>query len=279
MKEKFMKKLSFVLLSIFAIHADLFGSEKQQTKKKTVGNIVIKVAKPLIIALHAFQAGVQYNNYATKECGIDTYPNAKLWFGAMTEKYPVADLKSAEFCQGNQWLNSGNRIFANPGDLQVIDHVYDKKMKNMTLSEAEKNDLNLEEFLLLHEAAHRKNRDTSVSSIATDLIKQTIVAQGLNFYAENGAHTGIAIATAYGLNSALGIDHSLKIETRADKFACDHAADSDVLQGGLGFFNRVTALGAQGQDSLHPHSQLRAQKVVDEIHRRWILENTCPAQK
>ena len=254
------------------MNANLFGAEEEQPRYKKGLNIVRRIAKPLVIGLSIARTGYEYTNYATKECGIDKYPHAERWFRSMDNKYPVANLKSAELCEGNQWLNSGNRIFTHPGDLQLIEQIYDKKMKNVTLSEYENNVLNLEEFLLLHEAGHRKNSDTSLGSLAADLTKKIILAEGLNFYTQNYAHTVIASATAYGLNKAQTVDHALKMETRADKFACDHAVDTDVLQGGLIFFNHQTTLGAQ--DDVHPHSQLRAQKVLDEINRR----NTCPAQ-
>ena len=268
-----MKKILIVLLSIFAVNANLLGAEEEQPRYKKGLNFLTKIARPLLIGLPIVMTGYQYTNYAAKECAIDKYPHAERWFRSMDNKYPVADLKGAEFCEGSQWLNSGNRIFTHPGDLQLIEQFYDKKMKNVTLSEYENNVLNLEEFLLLHEAGHRKNSDTSLRSAAADLTKRIVIAQGLTFYTQNYAHIVIGLATASAINNAQTVDHHLKMETRADKFACDHAVDTDVLQGGLIFFNHQTALGAQ--DDLHHHSKLRAQKVLDEINRR----NTCPAQK
>ncbi len=272
-----MKKILIALLAVFAVNANLFGSEEEQPKQKKGWNNITRAFKALAISIPIVTTGYNYVNYTTKECGIEKYPNAGRWFRSMSEKYPVADLKQAEFCEGVQWENADNRIFAHPGDLQVIEQIYDKKMKNMTLSELEKNNLNLVEFLLLHEVGHRKNGDTSVGSLGSQLAISTIVAQGLDFYTQNYAHEVIASTTAYGLNKALQTDHHLKIEARADKFACNYATDKDVLEGGLGYFNRLTILGVQ--DSLHPHSKDRAQKVVDEINRRRILENTCPAKK
>jgi len=302
MSEFFMKKYQY--FKCFLLCATLLGksviycSEKEESKKST---IITRAVKAAIIGLPIFQAMYQYTNYSSKPCGIDKYPHVQTWYGEMSEKYPVANLHSSELCEDVLWASAGNRIFFPTTHLQAIDSIYSKKANNQTLvdkqmclalsstSDMDNKILNMNEFILLHEAGHRKNGDTSRVNVGLDIAKKTVVT----------ALGAMVTTSPVGAGAASMVDgvgnivRSWSKEEQADKFACDHAQNTDVLMGGLSFLNYLTEqanLAAErvnvdpigfvrSIDPLHPHSQQRAQKVVDEIHRRWVIDNTCSSRK
>jgi Zn-dependent protease with chaperone function len=147
-------------------------------------------------------------------------------------------------------------------------------MSNQTLSPVEDSALNIHEFILLHEAGHRKNADSTIVTAGAQITQEHIIRTAMLFSADN---PGYLLSTL--VNGIDFLDSILEKEKRADNFACKHAASTDVLQGGLKLFNYISMSGYGQFDFLHPNSQQRAQKVVDEIQRRWIDENTCPADK
>ena len=280
MKEKDMKKMLLILLSISFVDAHIICSEKP---KQNNLNVVMRVRKVLSVAAliigtgyELIDTGYSSKNYASKECGMDKYPHAEIWYNRMNEKYPVANLHKSEFCQDNQWLSTSNRIFAHPGALQAIDRIYSEKMSNATTNEEDNKVLNMAEFILLHEAGHIKNNDFGAVTLGYEMFKINIINAILALGSPE-SHLGIV---ASGLvDETDPMKKCFKRETRADKFACDHAQDADVLQGGLDFFNYLTInnLGEGGYVCLH--SKVRAQKVLDEMKRRRIAENTCPVLK
>ena len=261
----------FIFLSIFCVDTNISCSEKPQKKQS---NIVLRMIKPLAIAIPIIMTGRDYVHNATKECGMDKYPHAKAWYNKMDEKYPVADLNDAEFCEDSNWLSSSNRIYFPSVELTAINSIYNKKMSNQTINEIDNRILNINEFLLLHEAGHRKNDDMGLVNIGYKIAKQQM-ARAAMLNVNTIPFVGEVMAYVY--NSDEIVKFHLDIEKRADKFACDHAQDVDILQGGLIFFNHLTINNLN--DPLHPNSYERALKVVDEMKRRRITENTCPAQK
>ena len=106
-----MKKQTFrifLLLSIMFIDTNISCSEEPQKKQS---HIIVRMIKPLTIAIPIIMTSCGYRHYTTKECGMDKYPYAKAWYNTMDKKYPVADLHNAEFCEDHAWASVGNRIF------------------------------------------------------------------------------------------------------------------------------------------------------------------------
>lgn len=271
------RKLVLYLWMTFCMFLDnnICAADKESSEQKS--HIVVRVLKPAVCLLPLVNQIYSHGYYAYKPCGTEQYPHAQMWFDNMSKKYPVADLNRTEFCADATWSTIDRRIFFPTQGVEEIETIYRKKMGNQTLSPVEHSALKVHEFLLLHEAGHRKNADSSIVTACAEFTKQQIMRTAMFFSASNSPIAG------YGLSVlANGVDFSdsiLEKEKRADNFACKHAASTDVLQGGLNFFNYITMSGSGQFDFLHPNSQQRAQKVVDEIQRRWIDENTCPADK
>lgn len=134
----------------------------------------------------------------------------------------------------------------------------------------------------MHEAGHKKNDDSGLINVAHGLTQQSLITVAAFTASSKIAPAGIpeallGITAAYLGNWYNKVNLALEMETRADKFTCDHAQSTDVLQSGLNLFNYLTINDLD--DPFHPNSHERASKVIDEIKRRRITDKAGQAQK
>lgn len=274
-----MKKQNLAIsFCLFFISVNLFSAEWLKEKQEILNYVG---ANSLFTAACGVGAYVAYSCNIPEEFYVkNNYPYAQVWYDEIAKKYPMAHFEQRKFLQARRgilhndvtWEATFNQIYAHKGDLQRIDEIYKKKSANEVISEEDVIILNICEFLLLHEAAHVNNNDSAYRLIAAGTIFPILEIAQMSYTGKVPSllpwSNSIDQFIPFIIGMIVYYNYLYHQEARADRFACDHAQDIEVLQGGLQLFNYITTTGLGTFDFEHPNSETRAQKVVDEINRR-----------
>lgn len=226
----------------------------------------------------AFLAG----SYVVYSCDIpeefyvkNEYPYAQVWYDEMAMKYPDIHFNERSFLASKRgffsnfttWDISWNEIYGHRADLESIDKIYKKKADNIQLTEEETDVLNIIEFVLLDTIGLLEN-----NFLVKDFVVETAIhsasiialAAYRDMYPGGSQFIQIPIAFIAAHLSVCGFVRSQVAQ--ADQFACQHAANIDVLQGGVKYFSYLRNNGIVTM--AHPSAESRMQVILDEIARR-----------
>ncbi len=274
-------KSKILLFSLFFTHHvsawDL--SENQKL------NLILSAGYVSMGTISAATAYMMYScNIPDKFYVKNKYSYAQIWYNEMAVKYPDAQLDQYTFLSAQRgfcsnyvtWQCTFHEIYAHRADLDALEDIYKKKAASIELSEQEILVLNILEFLLLDVAGLAKH-NVFVKSLIADSIAFPIALATVDLCIIRNLVTSpsakiepavamFEVATAFTMTT-LGYFSYIKHQVvQADKFACQQAADVDVLRGGLKFFNHLRNNGMIS--FVHPSLDSRIQMVLDEIERR-----------
>lgn len=273
-----------VFFTAVCMYSTIDASDRTKNKKSVI-SMKNAVAAWLII-VPIINGVATYHQYSSRPCGMDKYPNAQNWYNEMSDKYPQANLKSAEFCENRLSHTSlGNRILFPTTDLQAINTLYGKQKNIQTLPEQKicSSSLNAtdvdttilakNEFILLHEAGHKNNYDSSMASLAF----RVAISTGAIVIGSMTENPYLGLPAAVGFNVVFeGVSRSIK-ENRADAFARKHA-EKNALLGELRYLNNFTDYynrHAAVIDPCHKTPRQRADLVIKELKNRNMVDSQC----
>lgn len=220
----------------------------------------------------------------------NSHPYAQVWYDEMAIKYPHVHFDQKRFLSGRRglldnsvsWESAYNDVYAPAGDLQRIHEIYKNKSENIEITENDNLGLCMCEFLLLHEAAHIKNKDSigrlcAFGSLGMfmEIVTATYRATGLYnpmintdyFGRDNHLDSYCGIAACF-----MGyIAYVRYAETRADEFACDNAVNIEVLNAGKTLFENIDIITAAAQDPNNEDYEF-AQYIISHPSLRWIID-------
>lgn len=175
------------------------------------------------------------------------YPQAQAWYNSMALKYPQAHLEKKKFLQNlslfpkslTSWCATFNEIYFPQDALKDINYLYQKNLDGTKLTDQENLFMNMQEFLLLHEAGHVEHNDLinrAIGLIGTTIILESAALLYKEVYKIN-SETSIQqiIGSVTFASWLMSITLSRYQECNADKFACENGS-LQALQGGKSFF-------------------------------------------
>lgn len=214
----------------------------------------------------------------------NNYPYTQQWYEDMDKKYPDLQLHSHRFLcaqkgivsNSTNWQVGTSEIYILRSDAASINNIYKKKEDGQKLTEVDQNILFISEFLLLNMAGYLQQNAYSNKKIFDILTMPSaigLMGAYLSYYAEDKPGyfspeiSFISQGIAAIIAGAVGASYYQTYQAcQADRFACKHAANIDVLRGGLKYFEYIS--NNQIISFNHPSPENRIQMVLFEIARR-----------
>ena len=174
-----------------------------------------------------------------------TYPQAQAWYDTMAQKYPQAHLNEKLFLQNIFFIPkmfmpscaSFNQIYFPQESLKDINYLYQKGLDGVKLTEEENIFMNMQEFLLLHEAGHIEHNDHANRFYASMTAMVAIYGSALIYKnnTNNNIDTKQLLAIGGWAYFLANMSISRYQEANADKFAYQNGELATLLAG-ISFF-------------------------------------------
>lgn len=282
----YVKNRYFVLVLFYSSLLNSFDlTENQQIALQNIG-------------FNGFIAGaIGLTSYVAWTCSIPedfyvkkSHPYAQLWYDEMAAKYVQLQLDQKRFLSARRgllnnkvsWESAYYDTYAPAEDLEKINDIYKKQQQNIDITLDERLFLLACEFCLLHEIAHVHHNDSRnliifscVLAPATELLTAAYRSTGLYnpvvnvdiFGTENRLDKVSSILTC-----VLGwLAYIRYTESKADEFACKHAASVDVLQAAQQLFKSFDEIALAAQDETSEDYEL-ALYIIDRPALRWVID-------